>query len=80
MDGVPEHPLLAISSTNCHGNLGEVAVVLSSALVSVLLSWPKEAGCEMLVRVGRRLHRTLWAALIRGRRKIPAVLSSLPFD
>jgi len=48
--------------SNCHGDLGEVAVVLSSALVSVLRSWPKEAGSEMLVKVGRLLHRTLWAA------------------
>jgi hypothetical protein len=46
--------------SNCQGNLGEVAVVLSSALVSVLRSWPREAGCEMLAKVGRLLHRTLW--------------------
>jgi hypothetical protein len=51
---------------NCEGNLGEVAVVLSSALASVLRSWPREAGCEMLVKAGRLLHRTLWATCSEG--------------
>jgi len=51
----------------CQGNLGEVAFVVSYALVSVLRSWPHRTGREVLTKTGRRLARNVVGILRRMR-------------
>ena len=57
--------------TDYQGNLGEMALVLSHALASVLRSWPEGTGREGLVTAGRLLHRTLWASCEAPRHEAP---------
>jgi hypothetical protein len=51
---------------DCQGDLGEMALVFSHALASVLRSWPGGTGRQGLVTAGRLLHRTLWASCEDG--------------